>query len=58
MGRQSPEPQSRSTFGRSPVRESRTPGSARGGRGNPVPYRYRIRLADEPGEPQRFLGIK
>jgi hypothetical protein len=42
MGRQSPEPQSRSTFGRSPVRESRTPGSARGGRGNPVPYRYRI----------------
>jgi hypothetical protein len=23
------------------VRESRTPGSARGGRGNPVPYRYR-----------------
>jgi hypothetical protein len=22
------------------VRESRTPGSARGGRGNPVPYRY------------------
>lgn len=42
MGRQSPEPQSRSTFGRSPVRESRTPGSARGGRGNPVPYRYKI----------------
>src|SRR5258708_36284358 len=40
MGRQSPEPQSRSTFGWSPVRESRTPGSARGGRGNPVPYRY------------------
>jgi transposase len=40
MGRQSPEPRSRSTFGRSPVRESRTPGSARGGRGNPVPYRY------------------
>jgi hypothetical protein len=24
------------------VRESRMPGSARGGRGNPVPYRYRI----------------
>ena len=22
------------------MRESRTPGSARGGRGNPVPYRY------------------
>ena len=43
MGRQSPEPRSRSTFGRSPVRESRTPGSARGGRGNPVPYRYRIK---------------
>jgi len=27
------------------VRESRTPGSARGGRGNPVPYRYRINLS-------------
>ena len=42
MGRQSPEPQSRWTFGRSPVRGSRTPGSARGGRGNPVPYRYTL----------------
>src|ERR1700730_14190202 len=41
MGRQSPEPRSRSTSGRSPVRESRTPGSARGGRGTPAPYRYR-----------------
>jgi len=40
MGRPSPELRSRSTFDRSPVRESRTPGSARGGRGNPVPYRY------------------
>ena len=48
MGRQSPEPQSRSTFGRSPVRESRTPGSARGGRGNPVPYRYRIKPGNRP----------
>jgi hypothetical protein len=41
MGRPSPELRSRSTFDRSPVRESRTPGSVRGGRGNPVPYRYR-----------------
>jgi hypothetical protein len=40
MGRPSPELRSRSTFDRSPVRESRTPGSARGGRGNPVPYRH------------------
>jgi hypothetical protein len=30
---------SRLTFDRSPVRESRTPGSVRGDRGNPVPYR-------------------
>ena len=29
----------RLTHDRSPVRESRTPGSERGGRGNPVPYR-------------------
>jgi len=48
MGRQSPEPQSRWTFGRSPVRGSRTPGSARGGRGNPVPYRYRASLGKSP----------
>ena len=39
MGRSSPELRSRSTFDRSPVRESRTLGSVRGGRGNPVPYR-------------------
>ena len=43
MGRPSPERRSRLTFGRSPVRESRTPGSARGGRGNPVPYRYMLK---------------
>jgi hypothetical protein len=48
MGRQSPEPQSRSTFGRSPVRESRTPESARGGRGNPVPYRYKLIAITSP----------
>jgi hypothetical protein len=41
MGRPSPELRSRSTFDRSPVRESCTPGSARGGRGDPVPYRHR-----------------
>jgi hypothetical protein len=39
MGRPSPELWLRPTFSRSPVRESRTPGSERGGRGNPVPYR-------------------
>ncbi len=35
----SPEVPSRLTRDRSPVRESRTPGSARGERGNPPPYR-------------------
>jgi hypothetical protein len=39
MGRPSPELRSRLTFGRSPVRESRTPGSVRGDRGDPAPYR-------------------
>jgi len=39
MGRPSPELRSRLTFDRSPVRESRSPGSVRGDRGNPVPYR-------------------
>src|SRR5690242_9283074 len=43
MGRPSPELRSRLTFGRSPVRESRTPGSVRGDRGNPVPYRDWLR---------------
>ena len=37
--RRRPHPRSRPTFDRSPVRESRTPGSVRGDRGNPVPYR-------------------
>jgi len=37
MGRPSPDLRSRLTFGKSPVRESRTPGPVRGGRGNPVP---------------------
>src|SRR6476619_4588884 len=46
MGRPSPELRSRSTFDRSPVRESRTPGSVRGGRGNPVPYRD-TRITDQ-----------
>jgi hypothetical protein len=41
MGRPSPERRSRLTFGRSPVRESRTPGSARGDASNGVPYRDR-----------------
>ena len=35
-----PECRSRSTFGRSPVRESRTPGSARGAPSNGRPYRH------------------
>ena len=35
---------SRLTFDRSPVRESRTPGSVRGDRGNPVPYRVIVKL--------------
>ena len=39
MGRPSPDLRSRLTFGKSPVRESRTPGPVRGDRGNPVPYR-------------------
>ena len=39
MGRPSPDPRSRLTFGESPVRESRTPGPVRGDRGNPAPYR-------------------
>ena len=39
MGRPSPECRSRLTFDRSPVRESRTPGSARGAGGNSCPYR-------------------
>ena len=43
MGRQSPEPQSRWTFGRSPVRGSRTPGSARGGPGQPGPLPLQVR---------------
>src|SRR5271166_2891586 len=38
-GLPSPEHRSRSTFGRSPVRESRTPGSVRGAGRNPCPYR-------------------
>ena len=37
MGRPSPECRSRLTFDRSPVRESRTPGSARGAGGNSCP---------------------
>ena len=42
MGRPSPERRSRLTFGRSPVRESRTPGSARGARVIPsLPRRSR-----------------
>jgi hypothetical protein len=41
MGRPSPECRSRLTFDRSPVRESRTPGSARGAGGNSCPYRDR-----------------
>ena len=39
MGRPSPECRSRLTFDRSPVRESRTPGSARGAGGNSCSYR-------------------
>ena len=39
MGRPSPDLRSRLTLGKSPVRESRTPGPVRGDRGNPVPYR-------------------
>jgi hypothetical protein len=39
MGRPSPECRSRPTFDRSPVRESRTPGSARGAGGNSRSYR-------------------
>jgi methylmalonyl-CoA mutase len=39
MGRPSPECRSRWTFDKSPVRESRTPGSARGAGGNFRPYR-------------------
>ena len=39
MGRPSPECRSRLTFDRSPVRKSRTPGSARGAGGNSCPYR-------------------
>jgi hypothetical protein len=39
MGIKRPERQSRSTFGRSPVRESRTPGSVRGAVSNHRPYR-------------------
>jgi hypothetical protein len=39
MGRLSPDLRSRLTCGKSPVRESRTPGPVRGDRGNPVPYR-------------------
>jgi hypothetical protein len=39
MGAQYPEGRSRSTRDRSPVRESRTPGSARGAGSNPRPYR-------------------
>jgi hypothetical protein len=38
-GLPSPEHRSRSTFGRSPLRESRTPGSARGAVRNHRPYR-------------------
>jgi hypothetical protein len=43
MGRPSPDLRSRSTSGRSPVRESRPLGSERGDRGNPAPYRDRRR---------------
>ena len=39
MGTQYPEGRSRSTRDKSPVRESRTPGSARGAGSNPRPYR-------------------
>ena len=39
MGRPSPECRSRPTFDRSPVRKSRTPGSARGAGGNSRSYR-------------------
>src|SRR5216683_5898177 len=38
-GRHSPERRSRSTFGRSPLRESRTAGSVRGAVSNHRPYR-------------------
>ena len=41
MGRPSPECRSRLTFDRSPVRESRTPGSAREAGGNSCSYRDR-----------------
>jgi hypothetical protein len=41
MGRPSPDLRLRLTFGKSPVRESRTPGPVRGDRGNPAPYRDR-----------------
>jgi hypothetical protein len=40
-----PHPRSRPTSDRSPVRESRTPGSVRGDRGNPVPYRVNLSSA-------------
>jgi hypothetical protein len=47
MGRPSPEHRPRLTSGRSPVRESRTPGSARGAGGNSRPYRD-IHTGPEP----------
>jgi hypothetical protein len=36
------------------MRESRTSGSVRGGRGNPVPYRYTLALCNEFGTPGAF----
>jgi len=41
IGDPSPERRSRLTFDRSPVRESRTPGSVRGAASNRRPYRDR-----------------
>jgi hypothetical protein len=57
MGRLSPELRSRSTFGRSPVRESRTPGSVRGDRGNPVPYRDEV-CADRGDDAQDLRPVR
>jgi hypothetical protein len=48
-GPHSPDSRSRPTFGRSPVRESRTPGSARGAMRNHRPYRDNL-LARFAGE--------
>jgi hypothetical protein len=62
--RRRPHPRSRPTFDRSPVRESRTPGSVRGDRGNPVPLYVAAHSVNtdispsskESGEPHSSLG--